>query len=806
MTHLLLIVGLLGAAEKPSDDAKPTPAQLEFFEKKIRPVLVQHCNECHSAESKIVQGGLYLDTRDGSRRGGDSGPAVVPGDAENSLLLSALKYDGYEMPPTGKLSDAVIADFTKWIEMGAPDPRDGEAPTAKVIDLEAGRKFWAYQPPRLVPPAAVKNQAWPRSEIDRYVLAKLEAEGLEPVGDVDPVLLIRRLSFDLVGLPPTPEEIDAFLKDTSPRAVERLVDRLLASPQFGERWGRHWLDVARYAESSGLERNVPYRMAWAYRDYVYDAFNADLPYDEFIREQLAGDLLESTKAAERDRRLTATGFLAVGTRALTERVEEKFAMDVVDEQLDTTCRAFLASTVACARCHDHKFDPIPTADYYALAGIFRSTESLPGVRSLRREFSYAHVALLGDAKRQAESRALIERIVELQKGIDQANSDLRRATAAKDAARIEAEKDKLRAVKEEMAAALPNLEGNDGSGPRFAMAVRDAEKTADCAIHIRGEIDQLGPVVPRGFMSVACNDEAPKVDAAGSGRRELAEWIASRDNPLTARVMVNRMWQHLFGRGLVESCDNFGTTGDLPTHPELLDSLALQFMDEGWSVKRAIRAMVLSRTYQLSDQGNAKANIVDPGNRLLWRFSRRRLEAEPIRDALLAVAGRLELKRPMGSASLALQNLELGSDAKILAMNDTPRHRAAYLPILRSNVPEMLSLFDMADPSFVMGRRDVTNVATQSLYLMNSKFVTDQAAGFAQRVLQQKGLNEGADIAAARVDLAFRMALARLPSDDERQEVLAFIQAEQAAGRSETDAWSGVCQALFGSAEFLYVR
>ena len=794
---VLLVAGMCPAAE-------PTKqSDLEFFEKKIRPVLVAHCYECHSAQAKIVQAKLYLDTRAGTRRGGDSGPAIIPHEPKKSLLVEALRHESFEMPPKGKLPAGVIADFERWIEMGAPDPRDGEAPALKVIDLEAGRKFWSFQPPQLLSPPPVKDESWSRGDIDRYVLAGLEAKGLKPAPDADRPKLIRRLTFDLIGLPPTPEEIEEFVQDREPQAVQRVVDRLLASPQFGVRWGRHWLDVARYAESSGLERNVPYRLAWRYRDYVYDAFNSDLPYDQFIREQLAGDLLPSASADQRDRQLIATGFLAVGTRALTERVEEQFLLDVADEQLDTTCRAFLASTVACARCHDHKFDPVPTTDYYALAGIFRSTESLAGVRPLRREFSYSSAALLGDeAQRGSSSRAIQQRIAELQTAIDRGNSDLRAANKAKDRARSEAIKSRLADTARQMIAALAEAESNDENGtPRFAMAVRDREQPADCAVRIRGDIGELGAVAPRGFLSVISDRRSPTVAPESSGRLELAQWIASRDNPLTARVLVNRLWQHLFGQGLVLSPDNFGLTGEQPSHPELLDFLAVRFVDDGWSIKRAIRQMVLSRTYQLSGKRDEGAYALDPGNRLLWRFARRRLEAEAIRDALLAVSGELDPQRPSGSASLALTNLELGSSARNLAADDSPRYRAAYLPILRGNLPEMLGLFDMADPSLVIGRRDITSVAPQSLYLMNSKFVMEQSRRFAERVLRQETRSEG------RVDAAYRLALARLPTEDERRQMLEFVRREQTEGQqSELDAWSGVCQALFGSAEFLYVQ
>ena len=813
-----------------ADAAKPpkNAAGIEFFEKKIRPVLVQHCYECHSVKSKIIQGNLLVDSRDGLLRGGDSGASIIPGNGDKSLLIAALRQeDGIEMPPKGKLPDSVIEDFVQWVDSGAADPRNEKAPALKGIDLVEGRKFWSYQAPKLAPPGELKESAWPHTEIDRYVLAALEAKDLGPVDDGNREMLIRRLSYDLTGLPPTAEEVKQFLSSIKPRpsvAVGQepsdrdrrsrlyeaeytaIVDRLLASPQFGERWGRHWLDVARYGESSGKERNVPYRMAWRYRDYVIDAFNADMPYDQFIREQIAGDLLPAATVEDRDRQLIATGFLTIGPMALTERVEEQFLLDVADEQLDTTCRAFLASTAGCARCHDHKFDPIPTTDYYALIGIFRSTENLAGVQALRREFSYSRVASLGDkAQRDGPSRELQQRIESLQKEIDKARNDQRAANKTKDLKLIEEVKAREADASKRMTEALAMAESDDKTiGTRFAMAVRDREQVIDYAVRIRGEVDDLGPVVPRGFLSVICDEKSPKVTAKQSGRLELAQWIASRDNPLTARVLVNRVWQHLFGVGLVESADNFGLTGDKPSHPELLDYLAIRFMDEDWSIKRLIREIVLSRTYQLSDQRDDAAYAVDPGNRLLWRFARRRLEAESIRDAILFTSGRLDLRRPVGSATLSVINIELGSSARIVAADDSYRYRAVYLPMFRSNVPEMLGLFDMADPSLVIGRREVTSVATQALYLMNSKFVMDHAKLFAQRVLEQES-----DVA-KRIDLAYRLALTRLPSDAERRQIVEYIQAVQSGqggkSRSEVDAWTDVCHALYGAAEFLYVH
>ncbi len=790
-------------AAKPKT-SKPKAADLEFFEKKIRPVLVQHCYECHSEQSKIVKANLLLDTREGTLRGGDSGAAIVPGDGDGSLLVEALKQEGLEMPPSGKLSDEVIADFIKWIDLGAPDPRDGKARVAKGIDLEKGREHWAYRAPKLTPLKPI-NRSWPRGEIDRYVLFAMEDKAeLSPVADAPKHLLIRRLYLDLIGLPPTPEEIAAFEADTSEQATERLVDRLLSQPQFGEKWGRHWLDVARYAESSGKERNVPYRMAWRYRDYVIDAFNADMPYDQFVREQLAGDLLPHQTDADRDRQLIATGFLAVGPRALTERVTEQYLMDVADEQLDTTTRVFLASTAGCARCHDHKFDPIPTTDYYALAGIFRSSEELVGVTPLRREFSYARAAALSGLSEDDSSKYQQE-IARLEKELDGKRNDMRAANKTKDKKKIADSKEKEAATLAELTALRAKAETEQPGDPRFAMIIRDRAKVADCAVRIRGEVADLGPVVPRGYLSVVQDVSAPKIAAQQSGRLQLAEWIASPSNPLTARVLVNRVWLHLFGRGLVESCDNFGILAEAPSHPELLDYLALRFMDQKWSTKRLIREIVLSRTYQLSSEPNKQAYAVDPGNKLLWRFSRRRLEAEMLRDAILAVGGQLDLKRPLASASLTVVNVELGSSARSLGTNDSFLYRAVYLPMLRGCVPEMLGLFDMADPSLVTGQREVTTVATQSLYLMNSKFVLDKAARLAKRLLEQTHLDEN-----ARVDLAYRITLARLPTDSERRQVLDFV-AGAAKGSSkeqlsEVEAWADVCQSLIASGEFLYLH
>jgi len=805
MTQLFLVAALLNAP--PKADA----AGLEFFEKKIRPVLVAQCYECHSAKAKIVQANLYLDTREGLRRGGDSGPAVVPNEVGDSLLVEALRYENFEMPPKGKLSDAVIADFVKWIELGAPDPRDGKSATPKTIDVAAGRNHWAYLSPQLTPPPAVRDAAWAVTPIDRYLLAAMEAKQLHPAPDADSYTLVRRLYLDLTGLPPTPDEVETFVTDASPQAVERLVDKLLASPRFGERWGRHWLDVARYAESVGKEKNSPYRMAWRYRDYVIDAFNADKPFDEFIREQVAGDLLPSKSDAERDEHLIATGFLAIGPKALSERDVEQFYLDIADEQLDATCRAFLATTAGCARCHDHKFDPIPTADYYALIGIFRSTDPLSGMIRPYREFSYGRTVPLSSklTTQPDRSQAVGDEIAAIDAERIQMSSDYRAANR-KDGGNPERKADYDRrdgALLARISELVAEIEAVDKTerdgGARFTMGVRERPKPADFAIRIRGELADLGPVVPRGFLSVLQNDRTPPVDRNQSGRLQLAEWIASRDNPLTARVFVNRVWQHLFGKGLVTTVDDFGAVGDVPSRPELLDYLALQFMDEGWSVKRIVREIVLSRAYRLSNRHDGRAFAADPDNRLLWRFDRRRLEAEAIRDAILAASGRLDLERPVGSRVLTLANTELGAPAR--TVGDGLVCRSVYLPLLRSGVPEALALFDIADPSLVVGRREVTTVAPQALFLMNSGFILDEAGAMAERLLERTDLSD-----AERVDYAYRLTLARPAGETERREALEFLAATPTTVAKtpvgvRRAAWTGLCQSLFGSAEFRYV-
>ncbi len=778
----------------------PTPEQISFFEKNIRPVLVQECYSCHAATAKKIRGGLLLDTRDGLRKGGDNGPAVLPGDTQKSLLMQAIRHvkDDLKMPPKKKLPAEVIAHFEKWIAMGAPDPRGGTARVVKnAIDVEKGRSFWAFQPPKRTSPPAVKNAAWPKDDIDRFVLAELEAKGLAPVADADARTLIRRLTFDLTGLPPTPEEVESFVQEYAAKpaaALEAAVDRLLASPRFGERWGRHWLDVTRYAESSGRANNIAYPHAWRYREYVIDAFNKDKPYDRFIREQLAGDLLTAKDDREKSDLLTATGFFAIGPKSHNERNPLQFRMDLVDEQIDATFQAFQALTVACARCHDHKFDPIPQKDYYALAGIFRSTETCYGTVRMIQSNHPSSLVLL--PKNGGAPVGLDPLTPERRKDIEKQIQDTRDQGARLTGQNAFIRRIFLQARRATLESQLAMYEA-DGTPKPLAMGVRDRTFVSDSKLYIRGELDQPGETVPRGLPQVLATRQ-PNI-GEGSGRRELADFIASNDNPLTARVMANRVWLHLIGRGLVATPDNFGASGQRPSHPALLDHLALTFIDNGWSIKKLIRAIVLSRTYRLSSRFDDKNFEADPDNVLVWRMPKRRLEAEALRDSMLAVSGRLDITPPKGSpierngegpAGFRFRLRGPGGDETA-----QDNHRTVYLPILRDLVPEALTLFDFPDPSLIIGERPTTTVPAQSLYLMNNPFVIRQAEALAERLLAGPGDD------AARLTRAYLLCYSRPPSEKELHNAQEFL-ADYGKKKPGRPAWAALCQALLASAEF----
>jgi cytochrome c553 len=776
--------------------------QERFFEAKIRPVLVTHCGKCHARTAQKLRGGLRLDSREGLRLGGDSGPAVVPGKPEDSLIIRAIRYRDEElrMPPKGKLPDAVVADFEAWVKMGAPDPRIDSSDGAARLPVAPpkGQAFWSFRPPKKAPPPVVKRVDWPRSDVDRFLLAGLEARGLAPVTDAERSKLLRRLTFDLIGLPPTPEESDAFLRDDSPEAFARVVDRLLALPHFGERWGRHWLDVARFAESSG-KTNFTYPQAWRYRDWVIAAFNADMPFDRFVRMQIAGDLLSAADDRQRADQLIATGFLALGSKVHDAENRGQFILEVVDEQIEATTRAFLGLTVACARCHDHKMDPISQRDYYALSGIFRSTQTCSG--TLARVFPNFNASPLIELPVGAGVSSAVPKLTADQR----AALEQRVAAMVRERDAIppsEANRDCLRRVNSLLAMSRYRLATDRPDGPprAFAMGVRERDEIIDSPLYARGELDQPRAVVPRGLVRVLCA-ETPAPITAGSGRRELAHWLASPANPLTARVIVNRVWLHLFDRGLVPTPDNFGAAGRPPSHPELLDTLAVDFMADGWSIKRLIRRIVLSRAYGLDSAHDPHNFEADPDNALVWRMSKRRLEAEAVRDALLFVGGRLTVAPPVGSA-VALTGEGYAFFLRVAAIDAADTHRAVYLPVVRDQVLESLALFDFADPSLVTSERATTTSPAQALYFLNSPFVIRQAEALAERVCALKGDD------VHRIDRAYRLALARPPTSEERDRALAFLR-DFAARKGATDpvgkAWPAFCQALLASAEFRYL-
>jgi len=810
-------------------------AAVEFFEKKVRPVLVDNCYTCHSAHTN-ARGGLRLDDRNGMIQGGNSGPAVVPGQPEKSLLIQAVQYTGEDlkMPPKKRLSPEQVADLATWIKDGAAWPAVGATvalgkSNAKYDKLR--KEHWAWQPLSAAQVPAVRNTSWAHGDIDRFILSRLEEKELKPVPDADRVTLIRRVTFDLTGLPPAPEEIDTFVADRSANAFEKVVNRLLASPAFGERWGRHWLDVARYGESTGSSRNVPYPHAWRYRDYVLDAFNNDKPYDQFIREQIAGDLLPAASQRQRDEQLIATGFLALGVKDVNQRFKVRFIMDNIDEQIDTVSRSVLALTASCARCHDHKFDPIPTADYYALAGIFHSSDLCAGVRNKMGGggLDYYDTAMLLPVGMEGASvdSKLAEKTEQAKKAVALARAEfeaLRDKPEGKELASDGRPKQTIARQKmvqlqnELLSLTDPAVKG------RVALGIREAKTVGDTAIRIRGEAEKLGPVVPRGFLSVLDMANAPKLNPTQSGRLELAQWLTSPHNPLTPRVMANRVWQHLFGQGLVSSVDNFGITGDVPSHPELLDHLALRFVRDGWSIKKLVRAVVLSRAYQLGSEIPAASRTLDPANRLLWRHSPRRLEAEEIRDATLAAAGQLDMAPPTASPAKDLRVVELqdnGPEARRLGEEAlASRHRSVYLPLLRGLTPRALEVFDFAEQGMVTGSRDATTVATQALYLLNDPFVRGQSLALAERLLRRTDLDD-----TGRLNLVYRLTVARAATAREIERARSYLAEYETASRAVSGsapaagkdkainpteprlaAWMSFCQALLGSAEFRFLR
>ena len=793
LAYLALVVGVAPAADakkkkQPLPPAKPAPAsaakpaspaaptgkapaapatltadQSAFFENKIRPILVGQCLKCHSAAEGKVKGGLALDTREGVLKGGDSGPAVVPGNPDKSPLIRAVRYTdpNLQMPPKGeKLTDAQVADLVAWVRMGAPDPRTGAA-KGKYANAGERKVWWAFQPVKLTPAPAVQNKAWAANPVDNYILAKLEEKNLKPSGPAEKQVLIRRLYFDLIGLPPTPAEVDAFVADKSPTAYAQLVDKLLASPHYGERWSRHWLDVARYSDTIGdpaKKRESPaYPFAWTYRDYVVKAFNDDKPYDQFIREQLAADRLPNNK----DRTtLAALGFITVGDHFDGNRD------DIINDRIDVVTKAFNGLTVACARCHDHMFDPIPTKDYYALHGIFSNVE----------EPKELPIIAMADKTKYAD-------YLKEKAALGKAQTELVAQAKAAKATKNKGNKKELQKEALQLEVRTDRLDITHPGAPVRAMVVQDVDKPKDSPVYIRGEKENKGELVPRRYLEVFRQPNA-KPFVSGSGRLELAYSIANKNNPLTARVLVNRVWQHHFGEGFVQTPDDFGTMSTPPSHPELLDYLSTYLTDNGWSVKKLHRLILLSATYQQASTDNPRFAQLDPFNRLLWRQNVRRLEFEPLRDSILAMAGSLDAT--MGGRPVNLGGGDDNNPGKDKAKSGSLRpqgnystRRTLYGYIDRANVAEVLNHFDFAPPEMPNGKRYQTTVPQQALFLMNNALVIEQA-----RKIVERPDFKGVEDEEKRIAFLYRLIYQRTPTAQEIQLGQAFFDEAPAPGKT----------------------
>jgi mono/diheme cytochrome c family protein len=831
------------AQDKKASTPKFTAAQVSFYEKEVLPVLQKNCLKCHGDDPEKLKGGLNLATRAGVLAGGETGPAVNLARPADSLLLKAIHYkdENHKMPPKGKLPDRDIATLEKWVVAGLPVSADrvgevAKAPPKGVITEEA-KRYWAYQPVKRPPVPEVKGKAWVKTPIDAFVLAMLEAKGLKPVKPAEKAVLVRRAYYDLTGLPPTPEEIDAFVNSKDADAWEKLIDRLLASPHYGEKWGRHWLDVVRYGETNGYERDGPKPFAWRYRDYVIKSFNADKPYDQFIREQLAGDEMPGFNPDA----VVATGFYRLGTWDDEPADPELAVYDGYDDIIATTGQAFLAMTFNCARCHDHKGDPIPQADYYRLLAFFRDIPPYSKTRDVRSKYNLTDITPPDQrAKYEEELKKREARLAEIKKAMEAVEDEVIKTLPAEDQRAAEGP-DRPQVISGKVVPALKGQQKDDYTalsterkelekkpappGQQLALSVNNCDANPKPThLLVRGSPHAKGKEVKPGFPEVLGLPEptipAPKPGAKSSGRRTvLAEWIASKDNPATGRVFVNRVWQYHFGRGIVPSTNDFGKFGEAPTHPELLDWLASEFMEsswasggrkppegEAWKLKRLHKLIMMSSVYQLSasaDDANLKA---DPANALLWRFNMRRLTGEEVRDSILAVSGSLNLKQ-FGPSTYPKIPKEVLAGQSVpgqgwpTSQPEEANRRSVYAHVKRSLRVPILVGFDQPDPDSSCPVRYVTTVPTQSLGLLNGEFANEQAEAFARRLRKEKPND-----LAAQVARAIRLTTGRVPAADEVKEDVSFVQRLKDRHKLDDEkALAQYCLLCLNANEFVYL-
>ncbi len=810
-------LGLILLSNVPLFADEPTFSieDIAYFERKVRPLLSQRCYSCHSKDAKVLHGQLRVDSSAGLLRGGESGPLLVPGKPEESLLISAIQYqDGLDMPPKGKLPDAEIAELIAWVKRGAPMPPVSEqvAEPAKQIDFEAGRQFWSFQPVREHSQPEVQLADWPKQRIDYFTLSAMEREGLSPAVPADRATLIRRLTFDLTGLPPTPEEVQSFVANDSPDACRELVERLLATPQYGEKWGRMWLDLVRYTDftASWLEQpGEPY----FYRDWVIRAFNDDMPYDEFVHRQLATDLMEDTGPED----LPALGLISLSPTywkelKLPSELIKVIVADEWEERIGAVSETFLGLTVACARCHDHKFDPISSEDYYALAGVFASTRSIGRPMIPDEQYAPARAAIAEVTKLEQEVKKLNAAIAKQEK---EAREAAKKAQEAEQKSKNDETTGSLEATATATDEVMPDLKQQVATlterinelkatphyGDPLASAVSEESMTVeragkspqdgtrldyhegpqDLPLFSRGDPNRPGELIPRRFLTVLSREPQPFTQ--GSGRLELAQAMTSDAAPLAARVIVNRIWLGHFGRGLVNTPSDFGVQGDRPTHPELLDDLAARFMANGWSIKWLHREILLSATWQQSSLPGAKALSVDPANLWLSHMNRRRLDFEPWRDAMLSASGVLDLT--------------LGGQSSNVDQPGNHR-RTLYGSIHRHEMSTTLLMHDFPDPNQHSPRRSQTITALQGLFLLNGPLLAEQARNLVTRLEREfPGQTE------AQVDRAYRLLLSRSPTEQERALASEFVG--ESSGEERLSRWQQYAQVLLATNEFLYI-